>query len=99
MTVAIASTTADVATKLALSQPGSPNAWQRRKINVSQVFAGQRVGVKQVSEHVWLVTFMEYDLATSTMRRVGWSRSIIHSARNCYPCLRNEVLPMSPEWT
>ena len=36
--------------------------WQRRKINVSQVFAGQRVGVKQVSEHVWLVTFMDYDL-------------------------------------
>jgi len=34
--------------------------WQRRKINVSQVFAGQTVGVKQVSEHVWLViTFME----------------------------------------
>jgi putative transposase len=36
--------------------------WQRHKINVSQVFAGQRVGVKQVSEHVWLVTFMDYDL-------------------------------------
>ena len=36
--------------------------WQRRKINVSQVFAGQRVGVKQVSEHIWLVTFMDYDL-------------------------------------
>ena len=36
--------------------------YQRRKINVSQVFAGQRVGVKQVGEHVWLVTFMEYDL-------------------------------------
>jgi putative transposase len=36
--------------------------WQRRKINVSQVFAGQKVGVKQVSEHVWLVTFMDYDL-------------------------------------
>jgi putative transposase len=28
----------------------------------SQVFAGQRVGVKQVSEHIWLVTFMHYDL-------------------------------------
>jgi hypothetical protein len=25
--------------------------YQRRKINLSQVFAGQRVGVKQVSEH------------------------------------------------
>ena len=36
--------------------------YQRRKINVSQVFAGQKVGVKQVGDHVWLVTFMEYDL-------------------------------------
>ena len=36
--------------------------WNRRKINVSQVFAGQKVGVKQVSEHIWLVTFLDYDL-------------------------------------
>ena len=36
--------------------------YQGRKVNVSQVFAGQRVGVKQVDEHIWLVTFMHYDL-------------------------------------
>ena len=36
-------------------------AYQRRKINVSQVFAGQKVGVKQVDEHIWLA-FMHYDL-------------------------------------
>ena len=36
--------------------------YPRRKINVSQVFAGQNVGVKQVGEHVWLVTFMHDDL-------------------------------------
>lgn len=36
--------------------------YQARKINVSQVFAGQKVGVKQVGEHIWLVTFMDYDL-------------------------------------
>ena len=34
----------------------------RRKINLSRVFAGQKVGVKEVSEKVWLVTFMHYDL-------------------------------------
>jgi hypothetical protein len=28
----------------------------------SQVFAGQSVGIKQVSDHIWLVTFMDYDL-------------------------------------
>jgi putative transposase len=36
--------------------------FKRRKINLSQVFAGQNVGVTQVAEHVWLVTFMRYDL-------------------------------------
>jgi putative transposase len=33
-----------------------------RKVNLSQVFAGQNVGVAQVGERVWLVTFMQYDL-------------------------------------
>ena len=33
-----------------------------RKVNVCQALAGQAVGVTQVGERVWLVTFMEYDL-------------------------------------
>ena len=33
-----------------------------RKVNLSQVFAGQNVGVTQVGERIWLVTFMRYDL-------------------------------------
>jgi putative transposase len=33
-----------------------------RKINLSHVFAGQNVGVTQVGDHLWLVTFMDYDL-------------------------------------
>jgi putative transposase len=36
--------------------------FQARKINLSQVFAGQRVGIKQVEDRLWLVTFMDYDL-------------------------------------
>src|SRR2546423_5499322 len=36
--------------------------FNRQKINVSTVFAGQQVGIKQVSEEIWLVTFMDYDL-------------------------------------
>ena len=31
-------------------------------INVSTVFAGQLRGVKQVTNSVWLVSFMHYDL-------------------------------------
>jgi len=36
--------------------------FRRRKVNLSQVFAGQLVGVREVDEHIWLVTFMHYDL-------------------------------------
>jgi hypothetical protein len=30
------------------------------KINLSQAFAGRKVGVKQVEEKIWLVSFMRY---------------------------------------
>ena len=33
------------------------------KINLSQVFAGQEVGLKEVHDGIWLVSFMEYDLS------------------------------------
>ena len=34
----------------------------RRKINLSTVFAGQNVGIKQLSDKAALVSFMQYDL-------------------------------------
>jgi transposase InsO family protein len=34
----------------------------RKKINLSTVFAGQAVGLKEVEEGIWLVSFMDYDL-------------------------------------
>jgi putative transposase len=34
----------------------------RRKINLSTVFAGQNVGITEVSDKIWLVSFMKYDL-------------------------------------
>ncbi len=34
----------------------------RKRINVSTVLAGQRLGVKEVDEGIWLVSFMSYDL-------------------------------------
>jgi len=34
----------------------------KRKINLSQVFAGQNIGIKEVADRIWLVTFMHYDL-------------------------------------
>jgi putative transposase len=36
--------------------------WKQRKINLSRVFVEQNVGVKQVSDRIWLVAFVDYDL-------------------------------------
>jgi putative transposase len=60
-----------------------------RKVNLSQVFAGQQVGVRQVDEHIWLVTFMHYDLGyfdDETCR--------LEPIENPFGPI---VLPMSPE--
>jgi putative transposase len=60
----------------------------RRKINLSTVFAGQNVGVKEVSDRIWLVSFMDYDLGffDHETGRLG-------SAENPFA---TKVLPMSP---
>ncbi len=34
----------------------------RKKINISTVFAGQRLGIKEVDDAIWLVSFMTHDL-------------------------------------
>jgi putative transposase len=34
----------------------------RKKINLSTVLAGQAVGIKEVHDDIWLVSFMDYDL-------------------------------------
>jgi transposase InsO family protein len=34
----------------------------RRKVNFSTVFAGQYVGIREIADEIWLVSFMDYDL-------------------------------------
>jgi hypothetical protein len=34
----------------------------RKKISISTVLAGLRLGIKEVDEGIWLVSFMHYDL-------------------------------------
>lgn len=36
--------------------------FKRFKINFSTVFAGQTIGIKEVDDKIWLVTFMDYDI-------------------------------------
>jgi len=34
----------------------------RKKVNISTVMAGQRLGIKEVDEGIWLISFLHYDL-------------------------------------
>ena len=34
----------------------------RKNINISTVMAGQRLGLKEVDDGIWVVSFMDYDL-------------------------------------
>lgn len=34
----------------------------RKRVNISTVLAGQKVGIKEVDDGIWLVSFMDYDL-------------------------------------
>ena len=63
--------------------------FDRRKVNVSQVFAGQQVGVRQVTERIWLVSFMEYDL--------GYFDDETCRLEPIDNPFRSKVLPISPE--
>ena len=58
------------------------------KINLSQAFSGQKVGIKQVEEKIWLVSFMRYDLGFFDPETTR-----IESAENPFAA---KVLPMSP---
>jgi hypothetical protein len=42
--------------------PLRPHLFGQEKINFSQIFAGQPVGIKEVHDDIWLVSFMDYDL-------------------------------------
>ncbi len=60
----------------------------RRKIHLSTVFAGQNVGIKEVSDKIWLVSFMHYDLGF-----FDHETGRLESAENPFAA---KVLPMSP---
>ena len=60
-----------------------------RKVNLSHVFAGQNVGVTQVGDRVWLVSFMEYDLGYFDDEAIR-----VEPIENPFG---PKVLPMSPE--
>ena len=60
----------------------------KKKINFSTVFAGQAVGIWEVHDDIWLVSFMDYDLGYFDLetRVLGTARESVGP----------KVLPMSP---
>ncbi|HYN27443.1 MAG TPA: integrase core domain-containing protein [Burkholderiales bacterium] len=73
--------------------------FNRQKINLSQVFAGQTVGIKQVGERIWLARFMHYDLGYFDDETCRLEPIDNPFGPNCYLCLRYKPSPMCPEWT
>jgi putative transposase len=62
-----------------------------RKINLSGVFGGQSAGVREVADHIWLISFMHYDL--------GFFDDQCNRVERAPNPFSARVLPMSPEWT
>ncbi len=63
----------------------------RQKVNLSTVFAGQNVGIREVADGIWLVSFMQFDLGYFD-----------HETCRMEPVdnpFRTKVLPMSPVYT
>jgi putative transposase len=58
-------------------------------VNLSHVFAGQNVGVTQIGDRVWLVSFMQYDLGYFDDETIR-----VELIENPFG---SKVLPMSPE--
>jgi len=63
--------------------------FNNQKINLSQVFAGQTVGIKQTDDRIWLVSFMDYDL--------GYFDDETCRLEPLANPFGPKVLPMSPE--
>ena len=62
----------------------------RRKISLSIAFAGQTVGVRQIEDQIWQVSFLEYDLGY-----VDNERGRVEPGPN--PFMPDKVLTMCPE--
>ena len=64
-----------------------------RKINFSTVFAGQDVGIGEVADSIWLVSFMDYDLGYFDENLAGLAHQRVEPGPNPFV---PEMETMSP---
>ncbi len=58
--------------------------------------AGQAVGVKEVDDGIWLVSFMDYDLGYIDLEEKTLQPLNNPFGPKVLPMLRNDLLPMCP---
>jgi hypothetical protein len=51
------------------------------------VLAGQKPGIKEADDGIWLASFMQYDLGYFDLEQKTLQPSTTRSARGCHPCL------------
>ena len=68
-------------------------------LKLSTALAGQKLGIKEVDEGIWVVSLMQYDLGYFDLEQKTLQPSTARSPRDCHPCLRYGPLPMCPGWT
>jgi len=71
----------------------------RKKVNLSTCLVDQAVGIEEVEDGIWLVSFMDYHLGD-----IDWEEKTLQPLPNpfgpkSYLCLRNNLLSMSPDRT
>ena len=71
----------------------------RKKINISVVMAGQRLGIKEVDDGIGPVSSCSMMWDISTWSKGLCKSSTTRSARGCYPCLRDNMVLMRQGWT
>ncbi len=63
----------------------------RKRINASTVLAGQRLGIKEVDEGVWIVSFMSYDLGRTKLLIGGGPSLTKPVSGGANPCLQGKT--------
>jgi hypothetical protein len=68
----------------------------RKKINISTVLAGQKLGIKEVDDGIWLLSFMHFDLGYFDLEQKTLQPLDNPFGSRLSPILRYVVLPICP---
>ena len=68
----------------------------RKRVNISTVLAGQRLGIKEVDDGIWIVSFIHYDLGFIDLEQKTLQPLDNPFGTGLSPCLRYVPLPTSP---